>query len=150
MLSRARAMTEPGRLLSQPAIATNASKHSACAISSIESAMTSRLTSEAFIPSWPMAIASLTAMVPNSCGAPPAARTPALTDWACVFRLRLHGVTSFHELATPTNGRRRSSSESPVARSMARWGARSTPSVTVRLRCLRSTSGAVFTTCPPY
>jgi len=40
--------------------------------------MTSRLTSEARIPSWPMEMPSLTAMVQNSSGKPDAARTPSL------------------------------------------------------------------------
>ena len=54
------------------------SNRSACITSSTESAMTSRLTSEARIPSWPIEIASDTAMVVNSTGTPPAARAPSL------------------------------------------------------------------------
>ena len=46
----------------------------------------------------------------------------------------LQGVTSFHELATPTWGFVQSSSVMPTARSMARAGARSNPAVTSRLR----------------
>ena len=38
---------------------------------STESVMTSRLTSEARMPSWPMLMPSLTVMVPNSIGKPP-------------------------------------------------------------------------------
>ena len=41
--------------------------------------MTSRLISEAFIPSVPMAMPSETAMVLYSMGVPPAARIPAFT-----------------------------------------------------------------------
>ena len=41
--------------------------------------MTSRLTSEAFMPSVPIETPSLTAIVLNSIGVPPAARMPALT-----------------------------------------------------------------------
>jgi hypothetical protein len=48
----------------------------------MESATTSRLTSELFIPSVPMDTPSLTAIVLNSIGVPPAARIPSLTDWA--------------------------------------------------------------------
>ena len=44
---------------------------------SIESAMTSRETSEYFIPSVPIEIPSLTVMVPKICGMAPAARTAA-------------------------------------------------------------------------
>ena len=41
--------------------------------------MTSRLTSDAFIPSVPIETPSLTETVLNSIGVPPAARMPALT-----------------------------------------------------------------------
>ena len=41
--------------------------------------MTSRLISEAFIPSVPMAMPSETAIVLYSMGVPPAARIPAFT-----------------------------------------------------------------------
>ena len=44
--------------------------------------MSSRLTSEPFIPSVPMITPSLTEMVLNSMGVPPAARTPSFTFWA--------------------------------------------------------------------
>ena len=77
-LRRAAAMSMPGSDLSQPAKVTMASKRSACIIVSIESAMTSRETSEARMPSWPMEMPSETAMVMNSMGKPPAARTPSL------------------------------------------------------------------------
>jgi hypothetical protein len=46
---------------------------------SIESAMTSRLTSEKCIPSWPMEMTSETVIVPNSMGKPPAPCTPWAT-----------------------------------------------------------------------
>ena len=52
--------------------------------SSIESAIRSRLTSDAFMPSVPMVTPSLMAMVLNSMGVPPAARMPAFT---CVGQL---------------------------------------------------------------
>jgi hypothetical protein len=58
----------PGRLLSQPANETRASKRSACMTVSTESAMTSRLTSEARMPSWPIEMPSDTAIVMNSIG----------------------------------------------------------------------------------
>ena len=50
-LRRAAAMSMPGRLLSHPANVTSASKRSACITHSTESAMISRLTNEARIPS---------------------------------------------------------------------------------------------------
>jgi hypothetical protein len=40
--------------------------------------MTSRLTSEDFIPAWPIAIPSVTVIVVNSRGVPPFAATPFL------------------------------------------------------------------------
>src|SRR5437588_791520 len=81
-----------------------------------------------------MAMPSETAIVVNSTGTPPAPRTPSLAAAASRFRWTLHGVTSFHEEATPTCGLSKSSSVNPTARSMARAGARSTPSVTSVLR----------------
>ncbi len=124
----------PGSDLSQPAIATRASNRSACTISSTESAMTSRLTRDAFMPSCPIAIPSDTAMVPNSIGTAPACLTPSLAALASPFRCRLQGVTSFHDEATATCGSCRSSSLSPTARSIARCGARAGPVVSGPLR----------------
>ncbi len=63
--------------------------------------MISRLTSEARMPSWPIEMPSLTAMVVNSIGNPPAARTPSLDRLARRSSGMLHGVTSFHDDATP-------------------------------------------------
>ena len=93
-------MSIPGRLLSQPAKVTSPSKRSACITVSTESAMTSRLTSDARIPSWPIEMPSDTAMVANSIGKPPASRTPTLERLASRSSGRLHGVTSFHDDAT--------------------------------------------------
>ena len=94
-------------------------------MSSTESAMTSRLTSEARMPSWPMEMPSLTAMVVNSSGNPPASRTPTLDRLARRSSGRLQGVTSFQDDATPTWGLAQSSSVIPTARSIARAPARS-------------------------
>ena len=58
----------PGSDLSHPASSTEPSSRSACMTVSTESAMISRLTSEKCIPSWPIAMPSLTEMVPNSSG----------------------------------------------------------------------------------
>ena len=80
------------------------------ATSSIESAITSRLTSEVFMPSVPIVMPSDTAMVLNSIGVPPAARTPSLTFSARRRRWKLHGIVSVQVLAMPTIGRDRASS----------------------------------------
>ena len=131
--SRASAITVPGMVLSQPDSATTASNRCPRVTSSMESAMTSRLTSEAFIPSVPMEMPSETATVLNSMGVPPAARTPSLTLAESRRRWKLHGITSIQVLAMPTSGRSRSSSVNPTALNMARDGARSGPWVMVRL-----------------
>ncbi len=74
--SRKSAIAAPGMVLSQPTSATTASKECPRQTSSMESAISSRLTSEAFIPSVPMVTPSLMAMVSNSIGVPPASRMP--------------------------------------------------------------------------
>ena len=89
--------------------------------------MTSRLTREAFIPSWPIAIPSDTAMVTNSREVPPLLPTPSFTRSASRSRWTLQGVASFQQLATATNGFRMSSSDSPIARRYDRLGARAGP-----------------------
>ena len=55
----------------------------------------------------------------------------------------LHGVTIDQVEATPTTGFRKSASEKPTARSMARLGARSGPSTTVD-ECWRVWSGVLM------
>src|SRR5947209_11425763 len=131
-------MSMPGSDLSQPASRTEPSSRSANITVSTESAITSRLTREARMPSWPMEMPSETEIVPNSSGKPPAARTPSFDRLASRSSDRLHGVISFHDDAMPICGLSQSSSVSPTARSIARAGARSIPSVTSRLRGLRS------------
>ena len=86
-----------------------------------------------------MLMPSLTVMVPNSIGNPPAERTPSLTCSASLRSVMLHGVTSFHALAMAICGFTQSLSVMPTARSMARAGALVMPSVTSRLRGLMST-----------
>ena len=73
-------------------------------VNSTESAITSRDGSEEFMPAWPIAMPSVTVMVQNSRGVPPAAATPFLT--ACAWRISamLQGAASFQQDATPTNG----------------------------------------------
>ena len=65
---RAIAINMPGSDLSQPAMPTNPSNRSACITSSTESAIRSRLIRLAFMPSWPIAMPSETAIVVNSTG----------------------------------------------------------------------------------
>ncbi len=124
--------------MSHPASSTEPSSRSACITVSTLSAITSRLTREKCIPSCPIAMPSLTLIVPNSSGYPPAACTPSLLALARRSRDRLHGVISFHELATPICGLAKSSSPMPTARSMPRAAVFSSPSVTSRLRGLMS------------
>ena len=67
--------------------------------SSIESATTSRLMSEVFIPSVPIVTPSLMAIVLNSIGVPPAARMPSLTCSASSRWLMLQGIVSIQVVA---------------------------------------------------
>ena len=76
---RASAMAAAGMVLSQPTTHTTASNICPRQTSSIESAMSSRLTSEARIPSVPIVSPSEIAIVLNSIGVPPAARIPSFT-----------------------------------------------------------------------
>jgi len=68
-----------GIVLSHPEMVTMPSNMWPRATSSMESAMISRLTSEVFIPSVPVVIPSLIAIVLTSIGVPPAALTPSAT-----------------------------------------------------------------------
>ena len=79
MSRRASAITPAGIVLSQPTRTTSASNRLPRATSSIESAMTSRLISEARMPSVPIVIPSEIETVLNSSGVPPASRMPSLT-----------------------------------------------------------------------
>ena len=136
--SRAIAMTMAGIVLSQPEMPTKPSKRWPRTTSSTESAMVSRLMSEAFMPSVPIEMPSVMEIVLNSIGVPPAARIPSFT-FSAIFRwFQLHGVTSIQQCATPTSGRLRSSSVKPIALKNARAAARSAPSSRTRLWCLGS------------
>ena len=86
----------------------------------MESAITSRLISEHFIPSAPILMPSEMETVLNSIGVPPAARMPSFTWAARLRRCKLHGPISIQVLATPTIGRDRSSSVKPAALNIAR------------------------------
>jgi hypothetical protein len=122
--------------LSQPPIATRPSMNSALTTASIESAITSRETNEYFMPSVPIEIASLTVMVPKVCGIAPPSRSAASARDASPLSEALQGVRLLWALAIPITGLLKSASPKPTARSMARFGARSMPWVTTRLRRL--------------
>lgn len=77
--NRMAALSMPGVILSQLEIQTSASAVCAFTMYSTESEMISRLGSEYSMPSWPIAMPSSTAMVWNSRGTPPAARTASAT-----------------------------------------------------------------------
>ena len=64
-------------------------------MSSTESAITSRLTRDDFMPAWPIAMPSVTVMVVNSRGVPPAAATLRFTACACRAKAMLQGAASF-------------------------------------------------------
>ena len=113
--SRAEAIRQPGMFLSQPPMVIRPSMRSPKVTSSMESAMTSRLTSEVFMPSVPMEMPSLTVMVPNSKGTPSACLTPSLAATAKRSRCTLQGVTSLARLAMDTKGLSMSSRVMPMA-----------------------------------
>ena len=109
-------MMAAGMFLSQPAMQMRPSKELARVTSSMESAMTSREMSEAFMPCVPMVMPSWTVMVLNSMGVPPASRTPCLTASATWRRWKLQGPTSVQVLAMPMMGLCRSSLVKPTLR----------------------------------
>ncbi len=129
------AIRQPGMFLSQPPIATRPSNASQPATVSMESAITSRETSEYFIPSVPMEMPSEIVIVPKMTGLPPAASTPVATSRASLSMCMLHGVTMLQVDAIPTCDFLKSAFENPTACSIARLAARSTPSVTILEYC---------------
>ena len=97
---------------------------------SIESAITSRDTSEYFIPSVPIEIPSEMVMVLKITGLPLAIAAPSAALSANLSMCMLQGVTMLQVDAIPTWGFLKSASSNPTARSIERLGARSTPSTT--------------------
>ena len=77
--------------------------------------MTSRLTSDAFIPSLPMVMPSEMAIVLNSIALAPALRMPAFNGIASSRSPKLQGMVSVQQLETPTNGFWMSSALRPIA-----------------------------------
>ncbi len=122
--------------LSHPPTQTTPSMHCPITATSIESAMTSRDTSEYFIPSVPMPMPSVTVGKPNTCGFAPAAASAAIARSTSGWIPALQGFIVLWPLATPTIGLSKSPSPKPTARSIARFGERATPCVMMRLRRL--------------
>src|SRR2546428_258364 len=100
---------------------------------SIASAITSRETSEYFIPSVPMPIPLVTVGKPNACGIAPAAFTAARTRSTRGWMPALQGFIVEWPFATPTIALSKSPSPKPTARSIARLGERASPWVMVLL-----------------
>ena len=133
---RAIAIMLPGMFLSQPPTHTTPSISWPFTATSIESAMTSRETSEYFIPSVPMPIPSVTVGKPKTCGIAPASLSAAIARSTRGWMPALHGFIVLCPLATPTIGLSKSASPKPTARSIARLGERAMPPVMVRERRL--------------
>ena len=127
MSSRASAISAAGVVLSQPTMQTSASKSCASAISSIESAITSREISDARMPGVPCDWLSETAIVLNGSATPPAAPTASAAASESSRCVKLHGIVPVHVEAIPTIGPSRRSGSTPIERKWARAPARSTP-----------------------
>ncbi len=104
------AIKPPGMFLSQPPITTTPSIHWPFTHVSITSAITSRDTSEYFMPSVPMPIPSEIVGVPNTCEFALHSAIAAIAASASFCRPELHGVIVEWELATPTIGLSKSAS----------------------------------------
>ena len=127
------AMTIPGTILSQFGINTKASNAWAFAIHSTESAISSLVTKEYFIPWCPIAIPSHTPIVGNTNGVPPDINTPFLTPSTILSKLTWPGIISFWDVTIPINGLFISSSVNPDALNNDLWGAFATPFLTTSL-----------------
>ena len=92
MFIRAMAINAPGMFLSHPPTASTPSSDCAWQTASMESAMTSRETSEYFIPSVPIEMPSLTVMVPKVCGIAPARLSDSTARPVNTFSPALQGV----------------------------------------------------------
>src|SRR5467141_2174924 len=141
-LIRAIAIIAPGMFLSQPPTQTTPSISCPFTAVSIESAITSRETSEYFMPSVPMPMPSVTVGKPNSCGIAPAAFTAATARSTSGWMPALQGFIVEWPLATPTIAFWKSPSPKPTARSIARLGERAAPWVMVLLLQLSAMESA--------
>src|ERR1043165_8857896 len=93
--------------------------------------MTSRDTSEYFMPSVPIEMPSLTVMVLKMTALPPALSAPVAAALARPLMCMLHGVTIAQVEAMPICGLVKSSTVKPTGYSMARLAARAGPSTTM-------------------
>ena len=132
-LIRAIAIIAPGMFLSQPPTQRTPSISCPFTAVSIASAITSRETSEYFMPSVPMPMPSVTVGKPNTCGIAPAAFTAAAARSTSGWMPALQGFMVEWPLATPTIAFWKSPSPKPTARSIARFGERAAPWVMVLL-----------------
>jgi len=82
---------------------------------SIESAIISLLTNEAFIPSCPIAIPSDTAIAVNSLGVQFTSDVPFFANCASLPKCMLHGVASLQVEDIPIIGLSKSLSFNPIA-----------------------------------
>ncbi len=98
------AMSEPGMFLSQPPMATKPSMPAQPTTVSMESAMTSRETSEYFMPSLPIEMPSDTVMVLKTMALPPASFAPFSASSASLSMCMLQGVTLLQVEAMPMSG----------------------------------------------
>ena len=108
------AIMQPGMFLSQPPMATKPSMPSQPTTVSMESAMTSRETSEYFMPSVPIEMPSEMVMVLKMMALPPAASTPFAASRASLSMCMLHGVTMLQVEAMPILGLEMSSRLKPT------------------------------------
>ena len=106
---RAMPIMPPGMFLSQPPITTTPSIHWPCTQVSMQSAITSRDTSEYFMPSVPIDMPSEIVGVPKICGFASAPLTAATAASARRCRPALHGVMVEWPLAMPIIGLSKSS-----------------------------------------
>src|SRR5206468_2996035 len=141
-LIRAIAIIAPGMFLSQPPTQTTPSISCPFTAVSIESAITSRETSEYFMPSVPIPMPSVTVGNPNTCGIAPAAFTAATARSTSGWIPALQGFMVEWPLATPTIAFWKSPSPKPTARSIARLGERAAPWVMVLLLQLSAMESA--------
>ena len=142
--TRASAISAAGTVLSQPTRQTSESKSCAWTISSIESAITSRETSDARMPGVACDWLSETAIVLNSSATPPAASTASATFSASRRWLRLHGIVRVHVEAMPTIGPSSRSGSMPIARKCERAPARSAPDRRAARARLRAASSSTY------
>ena len=90
-LMRAMAIIEPGMFLSQPPAHSTPSMSCPLTAVSMESAITSRDTSEYFMPSVPMPMPSVTVGKPNTCGFTPACSRAAMARSTSAWMPALQG-----------------------------------------------------------